>query len=763
MNKKIHILLLEDSPTDAELIERELQKGNFSFVLLRVTTRNTYQNALEEFKPDIILADHKLPSFDGISALRIVEEWCPDIPFIFISGYRGEELAVETLKSGAKDYILKDNLSRLVPSVRLALNEREEQIKRKQAEEALQRSQERLKLAQEAARIGTFDWNIQTNEIALTSELEALYGLKPGEFKGTYEHWREIVHPYDRKRAEQDVFRSIKEQKQLDTEYRVIWPDTSVHWVATKGKTFYDTGGKPLRMVGVNIDITERKRAEEDRIRLMNQIQLLLESTNEGIYGVDLKGNITFINRAAADMFGYTIHELTGKNIYTLIYKKNRDVPVKGSHPILEAIKSKYPVYRTDECLCRNDGTLVYIESSYCPVLENGIIQGIVVLSRDVSVRKRAEIELQNSKRQLEIIFQTVADGIFVFDKKGKLIYANDISARLNGFPPVQEILKISDLAGLWKEYRRRFEITNELGNPLFLKELPTNRVLNGEPDPEAIFSFKDRSKNTICWVLIKSRPVFDAQGNLEMVVNIISDITEYKEQERRKDEFIIAASHELKTPVTSLKAFAQLLKKMIERNEDKKYRLYITKIDKQTDKLTKLVNELLDLSRIQIGKMELKKKHFDLNTWIRDIAKDIQTSTNNHTITTKGKITRKIYGDKDRLSQVVTNLLSNAIKYSPETDKVIIELSEDKDKATIAIQDSGIGIEEEYQDKIFDRFFRVNEGNKKTFPGLGMGLYISQQIIRQHGGQIWVESAKGKGAIFSFTVPFKKTIPVVR
>lgn len=499
MDKKLHILLLEDVLTDAELIKRELQKGDFPFLLKQVKTEDTFQKALVEFNPDIILADYKLPLFDGISALRIVEKGYADIPFIFISGYRGEELAVETLKNGAKDYILKDNLSRLVPSVRLALSEREEQRKRKQAEE-----------------------------------------------------------------------------------------------------------------------------------------------------------------------------------------------------------------------------------------------------------------ELQKTKRQMETIFQTVADGIIVYNHEGKLLYANDVGSKFTGFSSVKKMLEISNITTIWENICKRFEIKDEFDNPFLLDELPGSRVFKGESNPEVTISFKDKVTDNTYWLLIKSRPIFDEQGKVQMVVEVISDISEHKKQEKRKDEFIIAASHELKTPITSLKAFTQFLGKLIDKNEDKEYKRYIVKIDRQADKLTKLITDLLNLSKIQAGKIEFHKEHFDFNKWIKEIVGDMQTLSNGHKIIVKGRITRKVFGDQERLSQIITNFLSNAVKYSPGADKVVIKLSEDKDKAIIAIQDFGIGIEQQYQDKIFDRFFRIHDRDEKTFPGLGMGLYISCQIIKQHDGQIWVESEKGKGSTFYFTIPFK-------
>jgi DNA-binding NtrC family response regulator len=145
MDKKLRILILEDVPVDAELMERELRKGGIKFSSKRVDTKETFLKELKEFEPDLILGDYKLPSFDGLSALGIVQENCPNVPFIFISGTIGEELAIETLKSGATDYVLKDRLSRLVPAVSRALREVEERTERKRAEKSLQDSEKRYR------------------------------------------------------------------------------------------------------------------------------------------------------------------------------------------------------------------------------------------------------------------------------------------------------------------------------------------------------------------------------------------------------------------------------------------------------------------------------------------------------------------------------------------------------------------------------------------------------------------------------------------
>src|SRR3972149_6046867 len=275
MNKNFHVLLLEDVPTDAKLIEHELLKGAFSFVLKRVTTEEAFQKALKKFKPDIILADYKLPKFDGISALQIVKKNHPDIPFIFVSGYIGEELAIETLKNGAKDYVLKDNLSRLVPSVRRALNDYEEQTKRKQSEEALQKSEEKYRNLVNEINDGIFVLNDRRIFAFANKALAFIYGVDtPDELVGkTIE---EFVTPDARDKIMKIFSRFARTGKISGSiEVPIMKKDKSLTFLEIKPVPIIKDG-KITGTRGVVREITERKRAEEE-LR-MHKIELEMQN-----------------------------------------------------------------------------------------------------------------------------------------------------------------------------------------------------------------------------------------------------------------------------------------------------------------------------------------------------------------------------------------------------------------------------------------------------------------------------------------------------
>lgn len=216
----------------------------------------------------------------------------------------------------------------------------------------------------------------------------------------------------------------------------------------------------------------------------------------------------------------------------------------------------------------------------------------------------------------------------------------------------------------------------------------------------------------------------------------------------KRKDEFIGMASHEIKTPITSIKGFSYLLTKL---KDDVRRNDFLHKIDTQADKITNLINELLDVSKIEAGKMAFRQTNFDLYKSVKKIVEDLGKLPNNHIIEIKGRAGAIVKADEDRITQVLINLINNAIKYSPEGSKITVRVTRNGNYVSTVIQDSGIGISPRNQTRIFEKYYRSN--NRKR-DGLGLGLYISKEIITQHRGKIWVESKLGKGSTFIFTLP---------
>jgi len=228
----------------------------------------------------------------------------------------------------------------------------------------------------------------------------------------------------------------------------------------------------------------------------------------------------------------------------------------------------------------------------------------------------------------------------------------------------------------------------------------------------------------------------------------------ERKKAEIQKEEFLGFASHELKTPVTSIKAYIQLMLLYAKREQKKDLLPLIQKVDVQVDRLTHLINDLLDVTKVQAGKLEFNFESFSLNEIVDEVISNMQLTTSKHQIVKEGSIKAFVYGDRERTAQILINLLSNAIKYSPEADRVMVRVTDGDDKVGIAIQDYGIGIAKEYQQKIFERFYRVDGRKQETYPGLGLGLHIASEIARRQNGRLLVESELGKGTTFYLELP---------
>jgi two-component system CheB/CheR fusion protein len=264
-----------------------------------------------------------------------------------------------------------------------------------------------------------------------------------------------------------------------------------------------------------------------------------------------------------------------------------------------------------------------------------------------------------------------------------------------------------------------------------------------------------------IKWLKAKGRAYFNDQGVAVRFIGTLLDITVQRLLDQatrdllsKKDEFISIASHELKTPITSLKAVLQMIERMVAgKDEMKQLYVFVQKGIKQVDKLTDLIKDLLEVTKIQAGKLELKKTHFELDELVKDCCEDSQILSEKHHIGIEGDKGVTVYADRNRLEQVIINLISNAIKYSPNADKVVINVAKTGNDIKVAITDFGIGIPKETLPFLFDRFYRVDEVSQR-YSGLGLGLYISAEIVKRHHGEIGINSTPGKGSTFWFTIP---------
>jgi PAS domain S-box-containing protein len=350
-----------------------------------------------------------------------------------------------------------------------------------------------------------------------------------------------------------------------------------------------------------------------------------------------------------------------------------------------------------------------------------------------------------DEKKRLQTIVEQLPVGIIITDKDGRIVQANKKLEAIFGvkIPIGYQIGKDTPL--LASRYNNKPAMNSH--SPL-LQSLITGRPVIGR---EFMIERKD---GKVVQIQISASPVHNKAGKIIAAASIITDITQQKEEETRKDDFINIASHELKTPITSMKLYVNSLLFRIKETKDSKTSTIVKNIEHQTDRLHELVNDLLDVSRVHTGKLNFTREVFLLNDVLQKVVNDLQMTTRHHKIIYSKTYPLKVYADKFRIEQVLINLITNAIKYSPQNTTITVTLKKNDGKALVSVKDEGLGIIKEQQKKIFDRLYQVTEPKEKTFPGLGIGLYISKQIIKRHKGSIWVESEKAKGSTFFFSLP---------
>lgn len=248
--------------------------------------------------------------------------------------------------------------------------------------------------------------------------------------------------------------------------------------------------------------------------------------------------------------------------------------------------------------------------------------------------------------------------------------------------------------------------------------------------------------------------PVRNSEGHVIGVSTVARDVTEAKLQEQLKDEFIAVASHELKTPITSIRSYAELLEEHLKNSTDTTAFSMVQKLNTQVERMIELVKTLLDTTRLRGGEVPMNPESLELKALISDITESVQQISEKHQIQIEADSELIVVGDKRLLSQAITNLLANAVKYSPAGGKVIVSAKKKNQHAEISVQDFGVGIPDDLTNKIFERYFRVQGTTRSKTSGIGLGLYITAQIVRQHGSEISVISEEGVGSTFSFLLP---------
>lgn len=655
---------------------------------------------------------------------------------------------------------------------------------RKQAEEALRESKNRLRAIIDAepecvklvAADGTLlDMNAAGLAMIEVESANAAIG------KSVYS----LVAP-EYKKAFQALNESVCNGNKGTLEFEIVGYRGTRRWMETHAVPLCNESNGTRVHLAISRDITSRKQAQEDlqaSLKELADIKFALDESSI-VAITDCNGTITYVNDKFCELSKYSREELLGQN---------HRIINSGDHP-KEFFKQMWAtitggrVWKGEIKNRAKDGSFYWVDTTIVPFLNaEGKPYQYVAIRSDITVRKQAEeglrkakdeleirvaertaellslnqrlqIELDERKRveevleqlsrQNELILNSVGEGLCGLDLQGKITFVNPAAAKLLGYQ-VEEIIGQS--------YHIILPHSNLDGTPYSLTGSPIYASLRDGSVHQVTSEVFRRKNGSSFPVEYVSNPIREQNAIVGAVVTF-KDITDRQQVERMKDEFISVVSHELRTPLTSIHgSLGMLASGLLDPASQRGKRLLEIAID-STERLVRLINDILDIERIESGKVQMAKQACDaahLMTHAADVMQSMaERSGVNLSVLT---VSAQLWADPDRIIQTLTNLLSNAIKFSPQGNTVWLTAQNQGERILFQVEDRGRGIPADKLESIFERFQQVDSSDSRNHEGTGLGLAICRSIIQQHGGRIGVESKLGEGSIFYFTLPILK------
>jgi len=663
---------------------------------------------------------------------------------------------------------------------------------KKRMKRLLRRTRERMKASLETGLAGTFYWDIQGDLVITDENITHYFSLPETAItEGVpISHVLPAIFESDRTRARRSLMLAIKNAAGYREEFRIRLPTGDIRWISARSTIMRDPNGEAIGLSGLIMDITERKMAEEalreSEARLAAEVQMMRDlyySSNRLLAATDLgtalKEVLAFaVQLLDADFADFQLYnETTGllelaaqqgidaafitafrevnraeNTIYSRAIRHGKRIVVEdvGQSETADsdrdvAIAVGFRALQATP-LFDNKGNLLGVLATYFRKpqrpAEEKLIKLDLYIRQAISFigRMRAEDALSRSEENYRVIVNQSIAGILKVDFSDNIVFSNQRFSEMVGYS-IRELMQltVSDIT----------HPEDNIENTRLFKKL----INEGKAyEIEKRLICKDSS---VIWVNNQISPILDQMKRPSSAVIICVDITRQKATEKQKDEFIGVASHELKTPLTGIKAYGQLLGKEFRNIGAEESAALITKLNGQIDRMVKLVYALLDTTMISGGKLALQKELFDLDVLIREKIHEARQLGPNHRFTYQPCTLPEVTADRERIGQVLTNLITNAIKYSQEGSEVLVSCESSPKDVTVRVRDWGIGVSDAAQDRVFERFYRVEDASSAPIQGVGLGLYIAAEIIKKHGGSIGVESNLGEGSVFYFTLPY--------
>ena len=626
-----------------------------------------------------------------------------------------------------------------------------------QAAASWQESEQRYRLLAENATDMISQQDLEGVYLYVSPASKLLLGYEPQELIGCQAY--DFFHPEDLEQIRASHEAIVQSEVGQIVVYRIRRQDGSYIWFETSSRTITDPDTGELKgILAISRDVSDRVLAEqalqqlnrelEDRVKERTAalqksertFRSLFESAPDFIYILDTQGIIQQVNSTVLRESGYSPSELIGNHLIHFLTCRWQQIGPEQFPILLQQGTHRQEM----EFVCKN-GKIITVDCS-CSVVGNPKEKAyILVLQRDISEKKQTEAKLRENERRWRTLLEDVRLIVVALDRWGKIEYAN---------PFFLELVEYSSWEVLGKNWWTNFvpkheQLDNQEYFNQFLKQ-------NCKPHYQHSILTKSGEERLIAWnnALLRNE-LGEAMG----MMSIGEDITERYAIAKMKDEFISVVSHELRTPLTSIYGALNLLSKgLVDGKSPKGVQLMKIATD-STDRLVRLVNDILELERLESGKIKLWKEKVNVAYLMEQATAQIEVMASRAGVLLEvNSLNLEIYVDGHRLIQVLTNLLDNAVKFSPARAKVklsaVLRDSMLNSAVLFQVEDEGQGIPSDKQKSIFERFHQVDASDSRKKGGTGLGLAICRSIVQQHGGEIWVESNLGQGSTFYFTVP---------
>jgi len=651
----------------------------------------------------------------------------------------------------------------------------------KQSEILLQDAADRLRLATRAGAVGVWDYNPHSGRLIWDEQMHSLYGLPQNDFGGIYEAWQNSVHPEDRERAHMEIRAALLGEKDFDTEFRIVWPDQSVHTIRAMALVQRDDAGKPLSMIGTNWDITAQKQAETHLRDSEERYRATFEQAAVGIVHTSFDGKLLRGNARFAEIIGYAEDEIAGMTFSQITAPEDRDQSTDAFEKLLGGA-DRVPSW--EKRYLRKDGALTWVRLTSSAQRDGqSRIQHFITLVEDINERKEVEaklrqadeqsaslreavlqLELEKTSDMHRLILDAAGEGILEIDAEGKTAFAN---------PAAQSMLGHSAGEMVGQVQHRLIHHSHPDGSRYPEEECPIYAALRtGEVhrcDSE-VFWRKDGSSFPVAYT---STPIL-RDGKSTGAVVVFQETSERLRRKRAdaanraKSEFLANMSHELRTPMNGVIGMTGLL---LESGLTPEQYSYAETVQTSGKMLLGLIDDILDFSKIEANRLDLEIIDFDLDEKVDHLMTALGVVAQSKGLELvsifEPDVPRLLAGDPGRLYQILMNLLSNAIKFTSKGEVVLHTALKEVDGQhcilRFSVRDTGIGIPADKLEMVFDKFSQVEAATNRKFGGTGLGLSISRQLAQKMGGQIEVSSQQGQGSEFTCTVNLRVQVPPIQ